>query len=247
MKGNLKRLGAAIARELEEAENRRQRRKAESDLAKSEAELRLLSHRLIMLQEDERRNLARELHDEIGHTLAYLRLIVDRSSQSSKEVAQPTLEEAKQILSKLIEQVRNLSLSLKPPMLEEDGLLQALKYLIERYSKESEISIVLNSSDVPQSLPWDFSLAAYRIVQESLTNIIKHANAKEVSININLEQNKMYIKVIDNGMGFVQEKNNAGAGLRGMRERATILGGKLNIESIPGSGTTVSAVLPIAN
>jgi len=246
MKGNLKRLGAAIARELEESENRKQRRKAEKDLAISEAELRMLSHRLIMLQEDERRNLARELHDEIGHTLAYLRLIIDRSSKSPRKVTQSALDEAKQILTNLIEQVRNLSLSLKPPMLEEDGLLQAIKYLIERYSKESAISITLNSSDVPQSIPWDFSLAAYRIVQESITNIIKHSKAIKVSVNINIEKNNMYIKITDNGVGFTTEKLNTGSGLRGMRERAKILGGKLNVESVPGTGTTISAVLPIS-
>jgi len=245
MKGNYKRLGAAIARELIEAENRRQRRRAEKELAKSEAELRLLSHRLIQMQEDERRTLARELHDEIGHTLAYLRLLVDRSGHLPPEEAKIMLNEAKELLSGLIEQIRNISLSLKPPMLEEDGLLQAVKYLIDRHAREAGIKITLSPAELPQNLSWDVSLAAYRIIQESLTNIIKHARASEIYIELQLAQNNLILNIKDNGIGFRNEHYQIGSGLRNMRERAIILGGTLNINTTPGSGTIVNAVIPV--
>jgi len=245
MKGNLKRLGAAIARELIESENRHQRRIAEKELAKSEVELRMLSHRLIKMQEDERRTLARELHDEIGHTLAYLRLMVDKASQLTPDKATETLNESKNILSGLIEQVRNLSLSLKPPMLEEDGLLQAIKYLTERYNRETQLKIDLSSSNIPEKLEWDTSLTAYRIVQESLTNVIKHAKAAEVHINLYLINNTINIRVKDNGVGFITSRTNGGAGLRGMQERANLMGGTLKIESKPGIGTTIDAAIPV--
>jgi len=247
MKSNLKRLGAAIARELVEAENRRLRRRAEKELLKSEAELRVLSHRLIKMQEDERRSLARELHDETGHTLAYLRLLVDRVGQLPPQDAKKTLDEAKSLLSDLIEQIRNLSLSLKPPMLEEDGLLQAVKYLTERYSREVGIKIVLSQSELSQSLPWDTSLAAYRIIQESITNIIKHAKANEITVNIWTDQNNLHLNITDNGVGFTKENSQSGSGLRNMHERAAILGGTLRINSNPGGGTSVDAVIPIAD
>jgi signal transduction histidine kinase len=243
-KGNLRRLGAAISRELEEAENRKQRRAAERELAKSEAELRTLSHRLIKMQEDERRNLASELHDEIGHTLAYLRLLVDKASRISPEQAKESLDQAKTLLSELIEQVRTISLSLKPPMLEEDGLQQAIKYLADRYARESNIKIEYSYNGMTDNLHWDISLAAYRIVQEALTNIIKHARATRVEIKLREDKDYLNINVADNGRGFQPEKRSSGAGLRSMLERATLMGGKLHITSKPGSGTTVKASLP---
>lgn len=245
MKGNLKRLGAAIARELVEAENRRQRHRAERELVKSSEELRVLTHRLIKMQEDERRSLARELHDETGHTLAYLRLIVSRVMELPPPDSIIMLEEAKGMLSTLIEQVRSLSLSLKPPMLEEDGLLQAVKYLTDRHSSEMNLKIVMSNTDLPQNIPWDISLAAYRIIQESLTNIIKHAGANEVKIDIYVADNMLRINISDNGKGFVKDTLRSGSGLRSMHERAAILGGVCTINSSPGSGTYVSASIPL--
>jgi len=247
MKANMKRLGAAIARELVEAENRRQRRRAEQELAMSEVELRKLSHRLIEMQEDERQSLSRELHDEIGHTLAYLRLMVDRAGQLSAHDAQTILNEAKDIISRLIEQIRSLSLSLKPPMLEEDGLVQAVKYLAERQAKESGMTLSLSSAELPADLSWDVSLAAYRIIQEALTNIIKHAAAHKITIEIKVENGQLEITVTDDGKGFVVAKPGSGSGLRGMRERALILNGTIAVESKPGIGTIVRASIPLVH
>lgn len=244
MKSNLKRLGSAIARELVEADNRRERRRTEKELARSEVELRKLSHRLIQMQEEERRSLARELHDEIGHTMVYLRLIIDRA-QSSNCGDGESLPEAKDILTGLIDQVRNLSLSLKPPMLEEDGLLQALKYLIDRQARDSDIKIDLVSSDIPDNIAWEVNLAVYRIVQESITNIIKYAEASEVQVRLFSQDDIMNITITDNGVGFaIDNIHNGGSGIRGMKERVVILGGKFSIQSIPGSGTTVNALIP---
>lgn len=247
MKGNLKRLGSAIARELVEAENRRERRRAERELIKSELELRSLSHRLIQMQEEERLSLARELHDEIGHNLAFLRLIVDRYGKTNGKEAQELLNEATTMLSGLIDQVRNISLNLRPPMLEEDGLTKALNYLLERQMRDTGLKIDMSSAELPGDVSWGVNLALYRVVQESMTNIIKHAKASAVKIDLSHQKGNIKLAITDNGVGFTPQNTRSSSGLRGMRERVEILGGNFRIDSKPGSGTTVIALIPTAN
>ena len=208
--------------------------------------LRYLSSRVVQLQEEERRNIARELHDEIGQMLTALKIAIDRTAQGCQRCGVDLAEVSAEV-SQLIEQVRNLSLSLRPAMLDDLGLLPTLKWHFDRYTSQTSIRVDFQHGKVPRDLPRDTITTAYRVVQEGLTNVARHAQAGEVMVRVRSERGALCVAIKDEGVGFDLDdlREGGGAGLGGMRERVISAGGTLAIDSSPGCGTYIVAELPL--
>jgi signal transduction histidine kinase len=225
--------------------------------------LHALSRRLVEVQESERRHIARELHDEIGQTLTGLKLLLEMAVRPA--AAQPrlrgrgngaadaarlaeTLGEARSLVADLMGRVRALSLELRPTMLDDLGLLPTVLWHIERYTGQTGIGVGFQHSGIDRRFPAEVETAAYRIVQEALTNVARYAGVRDVAVRCWLDQAHLCVQVEDKGAGFDPEAAlaaGATSGLAGMRERASLLGGTLSIESAPGAGTRVRADLPL--
>jgi PAS domain S-box-containing protein len=224
------------------------------ELEQKNAELRKLSARLLQIQDDERRRIARELHDSVGQLLAAISM---NTSNVSKEKAKLSTSAVSAISEnmKLVEQVSNeirtLSHLLHPPLLDDIGLLSALKWYIEGFSERSKIKV---TADIPSDLgrlPRDVELSLFRIVQECLTNIHRHSGSLTAFVRLAQCRQEVTLEVKDEGRGFssngesiVSSAETPGVGLRGMRERVRQLGGQLEITS-NGTGTLVLAKLPL--
>jgi signal transduction histidine kinase len=212
--------------------------------------LQALSQRLVEVQETERRNIARELHDEIGQTLTGLKLLLDTAHKLPGDRMTARLGEAQAIVNDLIRLARNLSLELRPTMLDDLGLLPALLWLFERYAAQTGVSVNFDHSGVDRRFPSSVETATYRIVQEALTNVARHAQVDHVLVEVRAGDEQLVVKVEDRGVGFDQHAvlgASESGGLIGMRERAFLLGGKLIVESAPGMGTRLIARLPMGD
>jgi signal transduction histidine kinase/FixJ family two-component response regulator len=211
--------------------------------------LQILSQELVELQETEKRHLARELHDEIGQLLTGLKLVLEMSTRLPLESAKVNIEEALAMVSNLMARVRDLSLDLRPAMLDDLGLLPALLWYFERYTVRTHVSVDFSHYGLEgQRFPSEIETASYRIVQEALTNIARHAGVKETTLRLWVDQQVLNVKIEDAGAGFDPKSvlaANATSGLIGMHERAVLLGGRLTVESSPGEGTRLTAELPL--
>ena len=207
----------------------------------SRARLEALSRRLVALQEEERRSIARELHDEIGQLLTGLKLLI---GGADPRAAQPELE---RLVGELMQRVRNLSMDLRPVLLDDLGLVPALLWHIDRYSAQTRVRVDFRHEALARRLPSAIETAAYRIVQEALTNVARHSGAAEAMVVLRAESDCLSVLVEDAGAGFAVGRVLAigACGLTGMRERALLLGGRLEVESAPGTGTRVRAELPL--
>ncbi len=223
----------------EEAERARQ--ELERRVEESTAELRALSRRLLSVQEEERRFLANELHDEIGQVLTGLSLQLGTTSSTDAT----RLAEARQTVAELTEQVRQLSMDLRPAALDAYGLLPALRWHAERYSTRTGIAVELRQEGVDRRFPDPVEIAAYRVVQEALTNVARHAGVRQATVQLLADAEALTIVVQDSGRGFDAATNTNGSGLGGMRERVSLLGGTISIDAGPGEGVVVTAELPI--
>jgi PAS domain S-box-containing protein len=229
-----------------EAERERLHRQVQT----ANARLQALSLRLLEVQESERRHLARELHDEIGQQLTGLKLILDMNAFAPGKPVRTSLVEAQELLGQLMQQVRELSLSLRPAMLDDLGLLPALIWHLERYTSQTGVQVNFKHSGIERRrLAPAVETAAYRIVQEALTNVARYAQVKEVSVRLWRETDALQLEVVDRGLGFNPHEVLAAArsnGLAGMSERAKLIGGQFKIESTRGVGTRLTAILPVA-
>jgi signal transduction histidine kinase len=216
---------------------------------RAEEELRQLSHRLVEVQEHERRNIARELHDEIGQLLTGLKLVIEMAGREPGATAEAVCAPAQALVNELMGRVRDLSLDLRPAMLDDLGLLHALLWHFERYTAQTEIRVIFSHTGIEeQRLSPALETAIYRIVQEALTNIARHAGVSEVRVGVWADAESLAVQIADQGAGFHPPTAMAAgvsSGLTGMRERAQLLGGTLTIESQPGKGTSVAARLPL--
>ena len=214
---------------------------------KAEEIRKTLYRRLVDVQEKERQTIARELHDEIGQPLTILKLYLDRNRPQAAGVVDPQLEEARKVLMGLIHQVRNMSGNLRPAMLDDLGLLPTLLWHFERYTRQTKISVNFRHTGLKRQLPPEVANTAYRLVQEALTNVARHAQVAEVMVYIRARRNSLVIKVRDHGIGFDLSKvAGKGIGLTGMYERALASNGTLTIESTPGTGTYLLVELPLS-
>jgi signal transduction histidine kinase len=199
------------------------------------ARLRLAA---VLLEETERRHLARELHDEIGQSLTALKVRLEMAKS----------EEELKLVNELMARVSSLSLDLRPAMLDDLGLLPALLWLFDRFRAQTEIAVEFAHEGIEGGrLPRERETAAYRIVQEGLSNAAKHSGAKKVLVRVFQRDNRLSVQVEDTGKGFDPEgvlKSPQTGGLLGMRERAVALGGQLTIEAASGKGTRLYAELP---
>jgi len=211
--------------------------------------LQALSRQVLQAQEVERRAIARELHDEIGQQLSAVGIllsIIDR--QLPSELAQARLETAQARVGDLIAQVRNLGLNLRPAILDDFGLMPALVWLFERYTTQTQIAVQFEHAGLEeQRFAPEVETTAYRIVQEALTNVARHAGVTEVTVRLWIDADTLWVVVADHGHGFDPQTIDmrTSSGLAGMVERAALLGGTLTIESAPGTGTRVTASLPL--
>jgi signal transduction histidine kinase len=225
-------------------------RNAAKSLRESAKRLHFLSRRLLTVQEEERRHLSRELHDEFGQLLATITLHLHAAKAVAGEAAQPGLEESMALLQRAGAQVRSLALELRPTMLETGGLEAALRWLAEQHQQRTGITtqVVGHVSDVSG----DPAIAAFRVAQEALTNVVRHARAQHVWIELSQGDGLLELVVRDDGVGFDVTQTlerTAGAcnlGLLGMKERVEILSGTLEIVSQPLQGTRIRISLPLA-
>jgi len=229
-----------------------ERKRAEEELKRAKSRLQRLSHRLLEVQENDRRAIARELHDEIGQilTAAKLDLQVIRRGKIPQDLA-ARLDENIASLDNCLSRVRNLSLDLRPSMLDDLGLVAALRWQLNRQAERAGFQVHLVAEDAPERLHPELETVCYRIVQEALTNIAKHAHAHNVWVELTSSDREVLLSVRDDGVGFHAESALADAphgvsfGILGMQERASLLGGKLEIVSAMEKGTTVTARFPL--
>lgn len=220
------------------------RRLAEEALRDYADRLQALSRRLMEVQELERRKIALELHDEIGQVLTGLKLTLEVSTRLPVEELGNSLNQARGLVNELMARVRNLSLDLRPAILDDFGLLPTLLWHFEHYTAQTQVKINFKHSGLEKRrFAPDVETSVYRLVQEALTNVARHANVREVTVRVWTKSEALSIEVEDEGRGF-DLKSVAGretSGLAGMRERATLLGGQLRIESQVGRGTRLVA------
>jgi len=208
--------------------------------------LRSLSKRLLNAQEEERRSVARELHDEVGQNLTVLKLMLGRAKVKAPEELKPVFGELSDAVNEVVRQVRNLSMSLRPGGLDELGLIPALESLFDNLNSQAGLKVHFESQDIVQFSP-EVRITIYRIVQESLTNIMRHGETKEAWVRLLRLDGQLFLSVKDRGQGFDIDsiRVNRSTGLLAMRERATLVGGECNIESIIGKGTSVNVSVPL--
>lgn len=207
-----------------------------------------LTTRLVEIQETERRHIARELHDQIGQVLTGLQFMLEASKNQTGETYKNDLNEAQETVSGLIEQIREMSLKLRPAMLDDIGLLPTLLWHFERYTKQTGILVSFHHNGITKRLSPSVETAVYRIIQEALTNIARYAQVNEALVRLTLQNNILGVEIIDHGVGFdpmTDITKWSTAGLAGMRERANMLGGYLVVKSAPNSGTQIQAMLSL--
>ncbi|MBI3045516.1 MAG: response regulator [Betaproteobacteria bacterium] len=253
MKSSLGRLVPAVRRELRDAEIRRARRRSESALHEAHRRLQALSSRMMQIQETERRTIAHELHDEIGQALTAVKINLQTLLlRAGTGPGAGPVRESIAIVEQALEQVRGLSLDLRPPQLDDLGLPAAMRWYLDRQSRASGLEVQFECAVLPDRLPPDIETACFRIMQEAVTNVLRHAGATSLRVALRLRGAELELVVEDNGKGFdaaaAQRRATAGAslGLIGMQERAGLIGGRVEWSSTPGRGTRVEAGVPVS-
>lgn len=213
--------------------------------------LKILSRRLMEVQELERRNIARELHDEIGQVLTGLKLSLEMCARLPADQIGEGLDQAQTLVNELMARARKLSLDLRPGMLDDLGLLPTLLWHIEHYTAQTRVRVVFKHSGIEgRRFAPAVETAAYRIAQEALTNVARHAGVGEAALRVWTDHHRLNLQVEDQGSGFDPEAVLVAcetSGMAGMRERAILLGGQLTIESDLGSGTSLMVELRIGD
>jgi signal transduction histidine kinase len=224
-----------------------------ADLDTANQNLRRLSARLLQLQDEERRRIARELHDSVGQMLAALSMNlsavrgdIERLSKTANALA-----DSESLVHEMTSEVRTISHLLHPPLLDEAGLLSALRWYVDGFSVRSKIKVDLDLADDFGRLPRESETAIFRVIQECLTNIHRHSGSPTAKIRLRQRDHQVLVEVADKGKGIPPEKQQEmatsgppGVGIRGMRERLRQLGGTLEIDS-NGAGTVVLVLLPV--
>jgi signal transduction histidine kinase len=206
------------------------------------------SRELVQVQEDERRHLARELHDEVGQSLTMLRMLLEMLHTTDSQVRAEKLQLAMANVQDLMSKVHDLALDLRPGMLDDLGLLPALVWLTERVAEQSKLNVTLEHNGLTGArLPENIETCVYRVVQEALTNCVRHAGTANVRVRVWMTETTLNVQIEDDGSGFDMSSLTEGserAGLTGIRERATALGGEFEVESQPGEGCRILVQVP---
>lgn len=250
LKTRLARLGPAVQRALRESADRRERQQAEDKLRKSLDQLRALSSYLQYVREEERTRIAREVHDELGQALTGLKLDLSWLATRLARNRQPVQDKVRTMtehIDETIQTVRRIATELRPGILDSLGLVAALEWQANEFQSRTGIPCVVTTT-VADTL-WDqqFSTVFFRIFQETLTNVIRHAKATSVDVRLAEDGDDLKLSVKDNGRGISEDEiaNTRSIGLIGMRERAMLIGGELNLQGTPGQGTLVTLRVPL--
>ena len=215
--------------------------------ARAKADLQELSSRLLRAQENERRTLARELHDEVGQSLSAILMEAENAECAQKtEELRLHLSSIRSLAEKTANEVRDLALLLRPSMLDDFGLVPALNWHGREMTKRTGLNVIVSAEDAGDDLPDEHTTCIYRMVQEAVNNAARHARARTVEVVVQRETDRVLFSVQDDGAGF-DTRVVRGLGLLGMEERVRRLGGRLRLESEPGRGTRVAAELPLTN
>jgi PAS domain S-box-containing protein len=217
-------------------------------LEKTNVALKALAQKLVEAQETERREIARELHDDIGQELTGLKLSLERSSRKAPTELRSGLKGADDLVSGILTKIRDMALNLRPSMLDDLGLLPALLYQFERFTTHTHIEIEFQHIGLEIRFSPEIETAVFRILQEALTNVARHAKTSEVWITMENRGEELWLTVKDQGVGFDPEQGLTGGestGLKGIRERVSAIGGSFVLESTPGCGSLLKVQLPL--
>jgi len=224
------------------------RKKLENDLKVMSEKLRRLALRLQTIREEERKTIARELHDELGQNLTVLKIQLSLLQKNSEEnKIKEKLNNLISICETTIKTVQEITSKLRPDILDELGLIPAIEWQLKKFSQATNIEYEFEINSNCTKLNPDHSIALFRILQEALTNVARHSNASKVKVSIEENDNECILKILDNGKGITlhQIESPNSIGILGMKERATVLGGEFMIKSTMNSGTLVCVKIPI--
>ena len=235
----------AIYRDITES------KKAQEALQRSYEQLHVLSHRIFKVQEEEKRHLARELHDVMGQALTAARISL-QSARNAEDIAgvRRRLDDGLSILELLLQQAKQLSLDLRPPLLDDLGLVPALRWYLDQQAQRAGFRVEFFAPPSFERVGAEIETACFRVAQEAVTNVVRHARARTVAVKLDRTADELHLIVRDDGIGFDapaalgRVERNGNLGLIGMRERVSLAGGELDIKSGPG-GTEVHAFFPI--
>lgn len=248
LKNKLSMLVPAVLRALREAMDRAERKKAEEDLQRSREELRNLSSHLQAVREKERAYIAREIHDELGQVLTALNMDVSwlRNKFKGEEMIASKAESMTDLVNSAIKTIKKISSELRPALLDDLGLGAAIEWQAEEFQKRTGIAcdVVIPENII---LDKDLSTAIFRIFQEALTNVMRHAKATKVSAHFEKNNGRIVLNIEDNGKGITEKQkfNPRSFGLIGMRERVISLGGQICITGIRSKGTKITVSIPL--
>lgn len=218
-------------------------------LMEQRGNIRHMAEHVVAAQEEERQRISRELHDDLGQALT-THLLSLRNLQEDLTLPVEVLFERLQSLYdesyEIFVKVRRLARDLRPPVLDALGLRVAMQTYCTEFTRRTQLPVVFEADETLPELPDSYNITLYRMLQEALTNIVKHARASQVWVDLSVEDDSVNLTVQDNGLGMDREKSKSnGIGLAGLRERITIAGGRLNISSAPRRGTILAAQFPL--
>lgn len=229
-----------------------ERRRMEEALQAANRQLQALSGRVIEIQESERRYVARELHDEIGQALTAVKINLQFLLRQQADRPLASLESCIEIVDGALEQVRSMSLDLRPSQLDDLGLVAALRWYLDRQARMAGVTVGFNADTLSHRLDTAIETACFRIAQEAVTNALRHARAQCVWVELRLQEHELLLLIRDNGGGFNvaaargEAASGRSLGLLSMEERAGLAGGRLEIVSAPGNGTQICARFALA-
>ena len=224
------------------------RKQMENELRESRKQLRALSMFLQTVREEERKRIARELHDELGQALTALKIDLDWLEARCGNTAVRVTEKfsaMKILLGKTVESVRSIAEDLRPGMLDDLGLAAAIEWQVEKFQERNNIQCELSMNRDEFELDDRVATSVFRIVQEALTNVVRHAGASKVHVVLEQRDDEIHLEISDNGKGFQVGPKKGSYGLLGIRERVNMLGGSVDIHSRPAAGTSVRASIPL--
>jgi two-component system, NarL family, sensor kinase len=222
-------------------------------LIEGERRYRGLARAVWQVQEEERRRLARDLHDGLGQTLTALKTQLQRLEQKADDLApelRERLADSVELAGLALQETREMSRLLRPPVLDDLGLVPALSWLARSLEERAGLAVELRAEELDHRLPPDLETLIFRVAQEALTNVLKHAGVTRVRVELLPRDGRIALTVSDRGTGFdaaaAAAVERPGSGLRGMRDRVELFGGTFRVASAPGEGTEVEAEVPLA-
>ena len=223
-------------------------------LAESERRFRIISKGVLRVQEAERGRIARDLHDGVGQALTALKIeleLLENQAASTGSSIEARLTHLKGLVNRTLQDVKALSHALRPPMLDDLGLVPTLHWLVRTFQRRNAVQVHLTCNPIEERLDPDLETLVYRVAQEALTNVAKHADSPDVTLTLECSATRLRLLIEDHGRGFDVDaalRGNAsdrGFGLRAMRDRVQLFGGHFQVTSAPGRGTTIQIEVPL--